>query len=971
MTCRYKHPIKRRPQRRGLSRLGGVLAVGLVVGFGVAGGGEIKKAGGKKEIQTPPPLRNIGAPKAGFVAPPGSKEAAPVSVPPRYVQNLDGEKLWETLRRRAVRPAIEGEEVPAFSFHVVSAGLLSGGIQWVKGFRREYYQRNESGSWDMRGFLSAAEARQAGAKILLRKMKLVVFLSSVSGLKDHNKKAAGEGETTLRKAFQALGMKKGGRLILRAPAGELHLGKGTGAAEGGVVIELQAPSKTKNTGAEGPCTAYRPVVHFETNRIRWRLRSLPAQGVTELLLYTCAERKNVSDPRVSGRVKSEAPDGRRTTVLFQARGMILEVSEYDRPRPHLDEAGRFAGLSRVRERRVLFHTGIQAELSGSSLGALFPFAASSERQRSRPAKPAVGPGRVVVACAGPAVLDFGVPSRRKPELAESNKGSRQTGGRKRKAAEIPLAHRFLFLNGVRLRRDPWTPLPTASGKGTSPKDDPSSAPGSIYLLCRHFCVQYPPGGLDNIAPLPEFAEALGGIHLEGVKEVRGKGGGSTGKAPSKKVSSARFQFDGERLFYDGEKDTVFLIGTEELPVSFKDEEYVKGVRLPWFAYDRRFETVYLPGHSRKMLKFQIPPGGPLGAGLLLMRCDGESRIEKHPLPPEAGRPPEARQIVTLRDKVEIEQPASGMYMRARLLRAVLLVRNPGGAAQTVEPERLEARGAVRYVNGPVKVKGAQVVVDIGKGPKGQRRERVTIRGDGTGKVKAILWRESGAICAERIVVDRAADSFMSFGGTVLIYTLPKRKGSTAAPAAGGLPLKGGDRIRIQCNGPVDYSGVERRLVFRRNVVVELNGGEMRLWADALTLRLAPPATPQAGKKTEAGGLFTAGEPRTVECVGRVELVAPNQYLRCDRARLNLNDRTALLRMDEKKAVEVYLRQGEGTALMRVHGEASFRFTAAGLEFIGGRKEIVPYKGEMPLPRERGNAPSAGEKTVPERRRTGP
>jgi hypothetical protein len=913
-----------------------------------------------------------------IITPPAEDEAHSVTIPARAFHPPDGEKIWSETAARAANPENPAGK-PLVYDKLSGSNLVLQGFQWIKGFRRDLFTPTADGSWEMRGFLSAREAKREDEKISLRGLKLVVFLSKDS---THNRKEnETSGTAVARRALSVLGLDDGGRVLLEAPTGVFDLARGEGEASGEtdagsakhVVIEIQA---LKSDGAGG-ALKYKTAARFETEKVRWRAFGDPTLGTTELLLYACGPDANRTDPKVYGRIETTAPDGSETTVLLQAEGMIFESADYDVPRPCFDDQKNLAGFSRVRRRRLLFHRDIQAEMRGASLGVMFPFAAATAPNRKDDAQKNQQ-GRTVIVCEGPAIFDMAVPSR---FSAVSSSNDLAAHG-KEKNTEIPLARRFIFLNGVRLRRDP---IFAAKAAGTSADDRPADQPGSIYLVCRHFCVQFPPGDLGDVSSLPEYAEALDGLHLEGVKETAGRGGETRTKTTT---TGGGFQLDGDRLFYDGRADMAYLVGLPDMPVRFRDDEFVRGVRIPWLCYDRRFEVLRMPGKSRKMWRFALPettPGeGPLpfAGGLMLISCDGESSLEKQPVAPEPGKPPQSRQILTLHDAVKVDAPEAQTLVRADRLRAVLLTRNPGGTNQTVVPESMEAYGNAEYVRGPLRVEGRRILVRLTRDDSGTGSESFVVVGDGPGLRRATIRSDAGAVRAERIEADNGAGTFRAFGGAVIVFDLPASPANeteNTGPPVGLPTLKGGDRIRIQCDGPVEYVAAERRLTFHQNVLVEINGEATRLWADVLTLRTtAPPtdeapakdvkpaeksASAKAAKKSAAhaketkektdefAAFFGGGEPEAVECFGRVEVLTSEQYLRCDRGRLDLKKRTARLGVnDAADAVELFVKQGGGTSLMRIRGEALFRFSDTGLEFLGGEKEIAPFPEEQPLPR---------------------
>lgn len=416
-----------------------------------------------------------------------------------------------------------------------------------------------------------------------------------------------------------------------------------------------------------------------------------------------------------------------------------------------------------------------------------------------------------------------------------------------------------------------------------------------------------------------------------------------------------------------------LVGEAEL----RHKPIPRPKALPWAKRDVSSEKKHTGAGPTETPNSDEPLAQLAKGGALRISCDGPIKLNEEILPTKPGEPKLVRRTISLSKNVSVRQTKAGLSVRGQVLRAVFLVRHAGTDKEEVEPECLEARGGVVYVNGPTRARGELITAEMKKNAAGDvLKDCLTVVGDGTGKVKAVLSSGANHIRAEKFVVDRRLDTFRAFGGTLLEYTLPpdkKAAGGTRAAndngkdtashnhgagenlggGLGELAVKGGDRITVRCDGEVAYEGAQGRVVFERNVLVKVNGDAIRLWADFLTLFLRQPekAKPAATAGAGAVGLFAAGAPREISCLGRVDLAVPGQIVFCDHARLDLERKTAVLKTDEAGGyVDFYGREKTGTRLMRVRRRALFRFAASGLTLTGGRRKLSPYRGPLPRPR---------------------
>jgi lipopolysaccharide export system protein LptA len=660
---------------------------------------------------------------------------------------------------------------------------------------------------------------------------------------------------------------------------------------------------------------------------------------------------------VNGRFVSKGPSGDESVMEIQGRGMVFQASLLDHLRPVLDEQGRQVGVTNILRRRVLFHHGIGVKSEGSNAAPLIPFqdapqpVAKEAGKRPKQAPKLGGPpearSRTVIVCEeGPCIIDLAV----RPRTLTPNEPER----------EILLAQRFEFLNGVILRKVPLDPLP---GANPSPVEGPRAD-----LRCTHLCFQYPPQAM---ASLPEYAEALGGVHMQGTHRA------AEGATPTP------FRVDCQRVYFDGASDASILEGLPGTPIEIADE--AGDLSTQTCVVTRKTQTLYMPGEGPKRalvhsVRKAAPPsaepkptagGIDLGGGDLEAHWMGPFRREVVRILATPGQPESVKEVLTLTKNVDIVQQAKGLRIQGQFIR---IVRD----AAKGQVERLEGHGQVLVRSGDMQVKGESVAVNLRYGPENEIvQNTVIVWGQRENHTPAVLWQGQSAVRSERFVIDALNNNFQAYGGVVARVNLPAPSDAEPKPeAAGGAALMPGfsltasGKLGLQCEGDFEFDGGSGLLRATQNVLLHQEG--MQIVSDSLVLALQQPPKPDDPKNPPApdqvktrdadkdkdkakpddakSGLFS-GNVQSVECGGRVELVTPTQVVHCDRLFYNMVEDQAFLDMARPEdVVRIYLKEpAGGTKILEVAERLDYNGKTGVFE-PRRRMMLKPYQDKVPLPR---------------------
>ena len=272
---------------------------------------------------------------------------------------------------------------------------------------------------------------------------------------------------------------------------------------------------------------------------------------------------------------------------------------------------------------------------------------------------------------------------------------------------------------------------------------------------------------------------------------------------------------------------------------------------------------------------------------------------------------DGKEILTLNKDVEIEQLQTQSVLRGQTIRVVRDLK-------TGQTELLEAHGGVEVVTPERKGRGEKLLYETQFGPQGQiLKDLYTIEGDAKHGIRATLWQGDDVIVADRFINDRKMDTFRVTGGPQAIITMPTDSNAPAdpkpAPTGGGmLPgfgTGGGGKIRMKADGEMFYEGATGRVHITRNVILQQDGVPpdpgMKMTSDDawLTLSLPPPGQPASTTSVFSGSL------KSLECLGRVEIITASQTVYCDRGFLDMVKNTFLMEMkNPKDTVLVYMKE---------------------------------------------------------------
>jgi hypothetical protein len=919
--------------------------------------------------------------------------------PPSRYDPGSGEKEWKDLWRRVADPSVERGS-GSFDF----AQMLGEGFRSAKEFKTEKFSSSDLES-DMQVSIFAEDVSRKDKKIYLRKMKMVVFISTQSlSMKDkpgaHQESAAKKepvkqqpapGDPAVKKKSPkkdgAAAMSEklrqslffGGRMVIEAPETVIDTVSNEARATGNVTISIFQKFE------EGKDEA--PLAVLSSERMHWRAWSEASTGSREMAIYTCSEKAGAPDPLVTGRYLVPQPDGSMATMLITGRGMIYETGICDLPKIVYDEDGRTAGLSKVAHNRSIFHSDIRVETTATAIDALMPFQAAPEMLEKQRRELANGPlplNETTITCAGPAIMDLAAIPRVKKtpglETVQIEPAGPITAQQAAALPVVPLGRRLEFLNGVKMSK---RELPGASGASSAP----AAGSGSSELNCKHLCMQYPAWDAPNASSYPEYAEAIGGVRMNGANLVPASQS-STSLSPA---PDAPFNVTCQRIFFDGLNDNMFLVGRADRPVEVKSAQL--DASAAQFNYRGKTGTFTMPAAGDK--KLVIHPGALAGAGDK-PKTPGEAggfdlsggdtiiswkgvliREVKHlPVP---GAPDIIKDIFTLKDSVVISQPQTGTKLSGD---KIMLVQNA-----LLEIEYLSGDGGMEVLMGKVHAVGESVnivreyadkkteTLKDGKKEAVVKREMtknlITICGLRRNDKEATLFMGGTAIRADKFIIDRAGETFKALGGAVAVVKAAEGEKPVKPPkaeAAGalfkGISFEPGGNLVIQCDGDFSQDGATRVVTIKKNVLICQPENGTQLFADEVRLLLeeAAPDQPAAGAakpdaaESPAGALFE-GKLKSIECLGGVEITTPEQLVQCDRFQHDVASEVTVLAVDDpENDVRIYIRDEAGNQFLSA--EKSLKIDGKSGRFEpGGMLLILPYRADAPAPRDKKSSPA--------------
>lgn len=864
----------------------------------------------------------------------------------------ESEQIWNAAHRRATETT-EGQGQGFLS----ASSMMVANFHRMKGARIERYVRGTPDS-DLAFALEAQEVASDGQVVRLSELRITYYggtetLQTVlaAAAKDKPEKTDKSGKAEKSEGAAAGQKKKPGKddgaevkmpalfTMMKKSRVEIYAKSGTyrpetavGEAEGGVRIEIYSMDQ-QAPGAE-------PVAVISSERLRWRAWTNPAVGSSELSLYVVSDEPDKPDPVVQAKLATVQPDGQRSMMELQANGMIVELAVLDHLTEVTDESGRLIGKTDVKRRRVIFHRDIRFVSMGAASTALIPFQQQPDAagkppdgeapEPKAPKKPPAPPTLTKIRCNGPGLLDLAT----RPRLIEAAAPDKQ----------IPLSLRFEFLNGVLMVTRTISPDPAA--KGSDGK-----------LECRHLCLQYPLGNAGS--SLPEFAEAIGGVVVEGTKNTQVA------------ADAKPFRIDAQRMYYDGVSDSIYLEGLPGTPLRMTDDLGDLGTNL--LVYSRREQRLSMPKTGPKWLR--INPAAmaalaaskdaekdpkketapPEGAPMLDLTKGGELKVDWYDtftrmitrIPVKVGEPLQEKEILSFKDSVNIRQPEKDLQLKGEDIR---IVRD----TKTGRVERIVGSGKVLVRVEGIQVKGEDLAMDLAYDAQGKiTKNEIIVRGDARTGAKAILWEGESAIAGERFEIDVLNNNFTADGGGVARFNLPVQDAGAPRPkeVAGSesmmpkFDMAPGGKVTLQFDGSLKFASADGQLHVTDNVLIHQEG--MQILADRLVLRLDPPK-PEAPAKDEKGakdapdkagkkekpkgekkeekkapdpkpGIF-AGSVQSAECTGHVELKTDSHYILCDRIFFDMqNQQHRLAADDPAKAVRIYMKDpSSGSKLLQVH-----------------------------------------------------
>ena len=914
-------------------------------------------------------------------------QAIDTTAPPSQFIVPDGEEVWKRAFARAANP-VPGNAGGFFD----ASQLISDDFRSAKSFHSERFAEGEEGN-ELQMVIAADEAIREGDQLFLTRMRMIYFLTGADtsmgghpGKVKRRTPAHGPAPTPAstepshpspspsrppRQSRQSLesppkasvpsaapNVFLDGRMIVTAPKATINLVTNEGFATGNVTIEIFAVSSPK-----------KPLIVLSSERLHWRSWNEPTTGSIELALYTYAEHPGESDPYVIGTYDMPGLDGGPSSFIeIKGHGMIFESGTYE-PRegtkskgtPVPDEDGRMAGLSRVARNRAIFHNGIVMESTAATMSSLFqmnngPGAAPAPAAAPVPVPvPKAHPAdaappslsRTIISCQGPAVLDMAVV----PRKIDSNPALQP----------MLLARRFDFLNQVHLKKFSLD-APVAGRPAEIPTE----------MSCGHLRFEYPPGSMPSPTTLPQFAEALGGVHMSGSNAAPANAAGNQAVA----MPAGPFNIDCERMYHDGQTDNMFMVGTAQKLAHVKNADGEAFAQQ--FDYRRKTQTMTMPSTGPKKLLIRSNDSGtvkPEGAPVeyTTITWYGLLTREMRHLPVPRGSDL-VKEVLTFHDNVYIEQPNDGLKMHGQ---SIQIVKNADDVVEFLEGHGMVSMG----MGGNQKAVGEIVTVQtlfngkgevlLSKDPVPTALSRITVIG--AQDAKATLLKGGSELRANKFIIDEGADTFEAFGGTVAY--IPASPPPPPLPGAPKPPVKkpdspsggGGGMVKsmnfdpngeqfIQCDGEFSKDGATHRVVIKENVLIIQPG--LQLLADEVYITMEDPPAPPPGTVAPATDSLLPGEMKSLECRGVVDIITDEQWVQCDRLFLDVAaDRKTLLVDDPENDVRVYMHDeaGGGTKILSVQKSLDID-GKTGVYKPGGVMLILPYLEKVPTLRDKNRSP---------------
>lgn len=936
--------------------------------------------------------------------------------PPSQFTHADGEAAWNEACGR-VSKQDSSHTGGAFDFTLVPDDFRA-----ATNFYNERYNPGDS-SDSLSVIVSAAEAVRDGKFLLLKQMRMIYFISdtppaaeSASGINTtpgapfqvgrKNQKtpavsmAGMPGTKGKKDAAQiadaplgGMSIPGGGRLVILAPKCRINLETNVGFAEGGASIEIfPKPEDGKEL---------KHVALLQSPFINWRSWSEAATGSTEVAMYTCGDNENREEPEVYFEYVNRMPDGSESTVKIRGRGMIFENGKFDHLTARADEDDRTVGLSLVERSKATFHKDISTEMTASTVKSLMPF------QGAAPATPPAGkktgdsaalkprkipapepePEVTVITCDGPAVFDMAYVSRKTYDPVAEVSGNAEAV--EVDLPEILMGKRYEFLNRVKLVKKPIAVKPA-----------PPGAPDmATHMDCRHLRIQYPAGAVPGAASIPEYTEAIGGVKMSGYKPPPPP---DPNLPPQPPQAPTPFSISSERMYMDGPNDNMFLVGTTESPAWVIDTAGM--AQAQQFCFRRATQTMTMPNKGPKRLvirptamaivKAPVDPAAPvqppspnpapdaaakppqtgvMGGGDTIISWTGPLYREIHHLP-MPGRRDVIKEILTLNNSVVIEQKESGLVMKGERIR---LYRD----LEKNQVDFIDATGDVEIEMGledRLKAVGHIVTVEMAFNDKGEEiKNIVTVIGNRKTGKKADVYKGGGsAVRSDKFIIDRVADNFIAFGGTVAVVkseTPPAPPAQTepkpeAALGAGGLMgsinFQSGGNIFIQCDGEFVQSGVAHTVTADGNVLIRQPG--LTLLANNVLITLGDAAPPPAnltyppvpGAAAAPAAALFSGDLKAIECYGMVEMITDDKLIHADIMKFEAaEEKTILDMLDAEDDVRVYMHGDDGNDKVMCARHNLLLEQKTGTFTPGGQMLILPYHKSQPAPRGAANSPS--------------
>ena len=172
----------------------------------------------------------------------------------------------------------------------------------------------------------------------------------------------------------------------------------------------------------------------------------------------------------------------------------------------------------------------------------------------------------------------------------------------------------------------------------------------------------------------------------------------------------------------------------------------------------------------------------------------------------------------------------------------------------------------------------------------------------------------------------------------------------------GISFQAGGDLFIQCDGEFSQDATHR-VTIKENVLVrqaESSGSYREVLADEVYLT---PGAPAAKSGTPANAFFS-GDFRSLECLGRVELRTPDQFVQCDRFIYDKGRDSSLMLVDDPgNDVRVYMSEESGGSRI-LSAQKSLEVDGNSGKFTpGGMLVILPYRARIPAPRGKESSPA--------------